>query len=166
MTALDRFWKIIESARARSGGKIRGLAGEIRWQLKRLNPDQIIAFEETLDGLLDAAYDWKLWGAAYVMKGGCSDDGFEYFRCWLVVQGRDVYERALADPDSLADLYRFDDSELEFEELLYMSRGIFEEKTGQEIPDRQRQTPPDPKGDSWEEDDLPALLPKLSKRYS
>ncbi len=37
------------------------------------------------------------------MRGGCSDDGFDYFRGWLVAQGRTVWERALADPDSLAD---------------------------------------------------------------
>jgi len=26
-------------------------------------------------------------GAAYIINGGCSDDGFEYFRRWLVLQG-------------------------------------------------------------------------------
>ena len=41
--------------------------------------------------------------AAYVINGGASDDGFYYFRCWLIGMGRRVYEAALADPDSLAD---------------------------------------------------------------
>lgn len=44
------------------------------------------------------------WQAAYLINGGCSDDGFEYFRGWLLTQGREVFERAVALPDTLADL--------------------------------------------------------------
>jgi hypothetical protein len=36
-----------------------------------------------------------------LINGGMSDDGFTDFRYWLISRGRDVYERALADPDSL-----------------------------------------------------------------
>jgi hypothetical protein len=46
--------------------------------------------------------DRDQWGAAYLANGGCSDDGFDYFRGWLIGQGRKVYETVLADPDSLA----------------------------------------------------------------
>jgi hypothetical protein len=49
------------------------------------------------------AYTVDLWGAAYLINGGASDDGFYYFRCWLIGMGRDVYEAAVANPDSLAD---------------------------------------------------------------
>lgn len=42
--------------------------------------------------------------AASLILGGCSDDGFEYFRGRLIAQGREVFERSVADPDSLADL--------------------------------------------------------------
>jgi Protein of unknown function (DUF4240) len=45
-----------------------------------------------------------LWGAAYTINGGASDDGFYYFRCWLIGMGKDIYEAAVADPDSLADV--------------------------------------------------------------
>ncbi len=31
-----------------------------------------------------------LWGAAWVLLGGASDDAFDYFRCWLIGQGREV----------------------------------------------------------------------------
>jgi hypothetical protein len=50
------------------------------------------------------SYRNLLWAAAYLINGGCSDDGFESFRCWLIVQGRTVFERSVADPDTLADL--------------------------------------------------------------
>ena len=40
---------------------------------------EIEAFDRLLYEKIDAAYRWSLWGAAYVINGGCSDDGFEYF---------------------------------------------------------------------------------------
>jgi hypothetical protein len=50
------------------------------------------------------SYKNRLWDAATVMLGYCSDDGFEDFRGWLIAQGRNVFLKALADPNSLADL--------------------------------------------------------------
>jgi hypothetical protein len=47
-----------------------------------------------LSGLLAASYRTVLWAAACLINGGYSDDGFEYFRGWLIVQGRDVFERS------------------------------------------------------------------------
>ncbi len=49
------------------------------------------------------AYAWPVWGAAYLVEGGCSDDAFMDFRDGLVLAGRATFERTLADPDTLAD---------------------------------------------------------------
>lgn len=44
-------------------------------------------------------------GAAKRIFGGrLSDDGFEYFRLWLIGRGRLAFDRAVARPDSLAEL--------------------------------------------------------------
>jgi hypothetical protein len=51
----------------------------------------------------DESYRWDLWGAAYQINRGCSDDSFDYFRGWLMAQGQTVWESAVADPDTLAD---------------------------------------------------------------
>jgi hypothetical protein len=45
---------------------------------------------------------YDLWAAAYLIEGWWSDDGFMDFREGLISPGRHWYERALADPDSLA----------------------------------------------------------------
>ena len=56
-------------------------------------------------GVVDCrAYRRDLWGTAYLINGGCSDDGFDYFRDWLILQGRAVYEAAIADADTLAEV--------------------------------------------------------------
>ncbi|VVE59175.1 hypothetical protein PAN31117_05280 [Pandoraea anapnoica] len=39
-----------------------------------------------------------------MINGGCSDDGFDYFRGWLIAQGKRVFMLALAEPDSLAEV--------------------------------------------------------------
>jgi hypothetical protein len=36
------------------------------------------------------------------MDGWCGSDSFHYFQIWLVGLGRDAYDAAIADPDSLA----------------------------------------------------------------
>jgi len=50
-----------------------------------------------------ALYRWDVPAAAYLIGGGCSDDGFIDFRAGLTAQGRDWYEKLAASPDSLAD---------------------------------------------------------------
>jgi hypothetical protein len=65
---------------------------------------EVAALAQPLWDLRALSYRRDLWGAAYLLNGGCSDDGFEYLRGWLIAQGRTVFERALGDPDVLADL--------------------------------------------------------------
>src|SRR5215467_7457478 len=98
----DQFWQIIERAAPPNHDSDDLHMEALRAVLRELSLEEIISFEVAFRRYLNEAYTWELWGAAYVINSGCSDDGFEYFRRWLVSKGRDVYELALADPDSLA----------------------------------------------------------------
>ena len=94
----DDFWRHIEAARSRNPGAYElGL----RNQLEALSIADIVGFREHFDRLFDAAYRWDLWGAAYLIEGGCSDDGFTDFRYGLIALGQRTFEAALAKPDSL-----------------------------------------------------------------
>jgi hypothetical protein len=54
---------------------------------------ELVAFRQVQDELFDReAHRWDLWAAAYVINGGASDDGFEYFLGWLMAQGRARWE--------------------------------------------------------------------------
>src|SRR5262245_30799541 len=125
----DQFWQIIKHA-AKSTQDRDAHAKALRTALRKLNLEELIsvAFRRNLN----TAYTWDLCGAASVINCGCSDDGFEYFLRWLVSRGRDVYEAALADPDSLAELevqpgvWGF----WEFEEIYYVALEVFKEKGG------------------------------------
>ena len=107
----ENFWGIVETARERAGAGAddRGaeddpLPGALTDLLvERLTADEILAFVDVAGDVANDAYAWPVWGAAHLVEGGCSDDGFRDFRDGLVLAGRAVFERTLADPDTLAD---------------------------------------------------------------
>jgi hypothetical protein len=128
----DDFWRIIGRT-VDSSHDPDGQINALRSVLRELPIEDIVSFELAFRRYLNQAYTWDLWGAAYVIHGGCSDDGFEYFRRWLVSRGRDVYETALANPESLAqlDAQPGPDDVWEFEAIYYVTRRAFEEKGGE-----------------------------------
>lgn len=98
----ERFWSIVEAADAAAGGDCRRQAELVVQALQALPVNEILAFQRIFDEVRAAAYHVDLWGAASLINGGSSDDGFEDFRGWLIGRGRSVYEAALRDADSLA----------------------------------------------------------------
>ncbi|MEV4159157.1 DUF4240 domain-containing protein [Nonomuraea dietziae] len=135
----DDFWAMVAQCPPPAGPD--DFCDELISRLSRLPPPQIVAFDRHLTDLRLAAHRIDLWGAAYMINAGCSDDGFEYFRCWLVGQGREVYEAALADPDSLADYGPVrrcildGGDECECEGFMYTPDRAYERITGHELPE-------------------------------
>jgi hypothetical protein len=120
------FWELIRSARRRDPD---AHAERLTARLVKRPADDILAFGRCWDTLSRRAYTWRMWGAAYLINGGCSDDGFEYFRDWLILQGRGVYEAAVADPDTLAAV-RVEPDEAEYE--CYIAQGAYQLAVGGE----------------------------------
>ncbi|MBO0766675.1 MAG: DUF4240 domain-containing protein, partial [Hyphomicrobiaceae bacterium] len=171
--AADKFWQIIERA-AKADHDPDAHMEALRTELRELPLDEIMSFEVAFRRYLNEAYTWDLWGAAYVIHGGCSDDGFEYFRRWLVTRGRDVYERALAEPDSLAqqDARPGVEGLWEFEDIYYVTMEVFEEKGGEgDVRDysdlEAGGSGPGPSGEPFEdgEEYLVRRYPKLWQRF-
>ena len=160
----DTFWRLVDSVWDQAGPITDEYGDALRSMLAALAPEELIGFEKLFDDVMNRAYRWDLWGAGYVVNGGCSTDGFVYFRAWLVMQGRELFERALADPDSLADLCGDPEEDYECEDVLYVARELYEEKTGSEMPYHGTidAVSSGPAGERWEEDDLEALLPRLT----
>ena len=161
---IDAFWKIIDGVRARAGNDPDARIRFLKIEMARHGIDEIQAFQRQYDRQIVASYRWDLWGAAYVMNGGCSDDGFRYFRDWLISEGRKTFEAAMKSPESLADLPKVELAENEL--FGYVAMDVFAAKGGGEI-DRDMSTEgAEPQGKSWKEDELPKLFPRLSKKYS
>jgi Protein of unknown function (DUF4240) len=165
---LERFWALIETSNLTADQWVRLEA--LRTELRNLPAEQVAEFDHVMAALHARAYRWDLWGAAYVIKGGASDDSFHYFRSWLIGKGRAVYEAALADPDSLADVFVDDDQDYaEFEELGYVAQEIWSEKSGEtQIPPSPfSRSQADPTGAPFEEGEkqLASRYPKLWARF-
>jgi predicted DNA-binding WGR domain protein len=131
----NEFWSLIERARKNSEDHEAQmeLLGEY---LQNRSVEDIVAFEHILQEMLAISYQTNLWGAAYLINGGCSDDGFDYFRAWLISKGKNIFQSALANPDDLSRYIHDDDfdfREYECEALLGVSSMAFEMKTGQSM---------------------------------
>jgi hypothetical protein len=159
----SRFWSLIDAARSRAGDSEGARPSLLRTALAALPAAEIQAFQRLYDVALAHANRWDLWGAAYLMNGGCSDDGFRYFRDWLISEGRDTWQRALADPDSLADFPVR--NEFELEAFGYAAQEAYAEHSDKELA-RDPCGEGEPEGRAWIEDELPALLPRLAARFS
>ncbi|MFB7184839.1 DUF4240 domain-containing protein [Streptomyces sp. NPDC056230] len=135
------FWNLIDAARTRVTGPADAEAVvERACELLAARPvEEIIAAQQLLWDLMAASYRAPLWAAAYTINGGCSDDGFDYFRGWLMAQGREVFERVVADPDALAELpviraAAAEREEMECESMLAVAWGAHRAATGQNLP--------------------------------
>ena len=96
-----KFWELVDSTRDQPDR-----ADRLAERLKELPPEEIVRFRLLYDDLIGTANRMDLWGAAHVINGGCSDEGFSFFREALIDLGRPVFEAAVRDPDSLADVVR------------------------------------------------------------
>ena len=168
----DEFWQIIETARLAAKNDPEAQCKQIKAHLKKLTDDELISFHTHFDALYASTYRMDLWGAAYIINGGCSDDCFDYFRAWLIGRGQAVYEAALANPDSLADVAEEEDCEQE--ELLSLAIEVWLKRHNKDWDDLEKDNPfpaspnSDPGPAEWEEDDeesLARLYPRLCEKF-
>ncbi|MET7796540.1 DUF4240 domain-containing protein [Streptomyces decoyicus] len=165
------FWELIDGSREAAEGDPEEQADALVERLLGLDPDAVVDFARHFEARYNRAYSWELWAAASVMLGGASDDAFDYFRCWLIGQGREVFEGALHDPDQLAELLDdFDEAvDGDAEELGYAADEAYEQLTGGVMPDLGLPPAPrEPLGAYLDFDDSQALterFPTLWDRF-
>lgn len=162
--APERWWALLERAKRRD---LEVYEARLLAALTKLAPEEIVAFDRFVQERLRDAYRADLWEVAYVMNGGCSDDGFDYFCGWLVSRGRARYEAALTRPEDAAIGASPDDEPFEFEALWYIASRAYEQVTKE--PDGYGRVAPNVvrelRGVLGEEQDILARHPKLAKRF-
>lgn len=153
----SEFWAIVhQSADDRQDNQER----KLKAALSELNGDEVAAFDMTYRRKHKLAHHWDLWAAAYIINGGCSDDGFDYFKDWLISRGQSVFDAALSDPETLIGIAT--PWETDFEGFGYVATDVMEEKNTEPPA-----LPPEllysaPAGEEWDEDDVEAKYPKLA----
>ncbi len=173
----EQFWAIVQTAVDEAGDDEEAYLEVAKRELSKLSLKEMIGFRLRTDKLLYDSYTSEMWCAGYLMNGGCSDDGFEYFRLWVISRGRKAYEAAMANPDNLID-YIGDDDEMdffEFELFWYVALEAFEEAVDAELYDyiddenfKTREGNYPNFEFNWEEDDpesMQKLCPRLFEKF-
>ncbi|PJJ80276.1 DUF4240 domain-containing protein [Mucilaginibacter auburnensis] len=182
-TAADKldereFWKIIDYSHNAAKGNLDLQNEIIIKKLSAYEPAEIINFEVILCKKLIEANSYKVLAANTIMDGGASDDGFLYYRLWLISLGETTFKQTLKNPEYLAALIK-KGVVPDFEALLYVSTEAYKNKTGKQKEDDSFPRGvafaqglnydfggPKIVGTEWREEDLPKLYPKLWKKFN
>ena len=174
----QEFWKIMDYSCNAAKGDMELQNQVIIKKLSAYAPEEIINFEIILCKKLIKANDYRILAANKIIDSWVSDDGFLYFRLWLISLGRQTFEQTLKDPDYLANVTG-KGIVPDFEYLLYASTQAYINKTGKKEED---DTFPrgvafaqglnydfggaPMTGKNWKEDELPKLYPKLWEKFN
>jgi hypothetical protein len=175
----DQFWSIIAESRKRAANTPLPAdtefftlhIAELKQLLVGLSPADIIAYQGHFRSYLQLAYRWDLWGAAYWVGGGCSDDSFWDFRACLISLGVENFFQVLNDPDTLADLVdRPDVPYMLSEGFQYVAPEVYQELTGEELTlaADQQSLPDEPEGEAFDFEDENVMgqrYPRLVARF-
>jgi hypothetical protein len=177
------FWKIMDYGfeKGKFDNDIKERA--ILEQLIKLTPAQIQEFEIIFQQMNKKSSTQGNFAAQTIIEGGSSDDRFFYFRCWLISLGQKNFEATLKNPDYLASLdipfnKKYGMMYCQFEELIPMADRAYEIVTKKD-PSTDTTFPrphadklglfydsgTEMTGTDWDYDDLPKILPLLSKKY-
>jgi hypothetical protein len=161
----SRFWDIIDLSRKRARGSQDAQFVALEEQLRALSAEEVAQFDEHFSDCMGRADCNEVYAAAAIIDGfWVSDDAFTYFLEWLVAQGEKVFETALQNPDSLADVVQ-KGQVCAFEGFGYIPTRVWEEKTGlsaDEMPGQKATEAKAPSGAAWKDDeDLKQRFPRL-----
>lgn len=128
----ESYWKIIEnSLKETTTQEDQELF--ITSTLEKLSPKEMIGFRLRTDKLMFDSYTSNLWCANYIVSNGAVDDGFDYFRCWLISRGKDAYYKTQGNPDYLVNLVGNEPHTYDFEGFWYVANNAFKNLTNKEV---------------------------------
>lgn len=172
----QEFWRVVDDTTVAKTP--RGKANALIKRLKSTSPEFILSFRRELDKRLSESNIEDLWLAAMLIgDGSCSDDCFEYFRYWLIALGRDIFNKAISEPDSLASVSlsrRGDGMYPMNEDFGYAPAIAYESLTGKELHRDERDVTSQASNgetslellfEEISEDELQKRLPKLWEKH-
>lgn len=155
------FWKLVDSVRAKAGDDDVEFLKLLRAQLESQSADDIAAFAGELRRAVDDAYRNDMWGAAWVLQGGGSDDQFFSFRHLARLAGPRALRRGAERPRGSGG---FCGARLPRPRGVRLRR---RRRLRREGPDgdlsKHLKSPSKPKGKDWDEETVEQQFPRLAK---
>lgn len=156
------FWELIDRSR-RNGNDQFEFLDNLKESLEGFHPNEIRKFHKLLLSTIAELYTWEHWALAYIVRRGCGDDEFDYFRAWAVSVGRESFEAIVRlDTQHLKNVFSEDP---QLEPILYLAESVYEEKTGEimkEIRIRKQKLA----GKRWDEERIELDFPELCDLFN
>lgn len=128
----DKFWAIIEKSLKETNNQEDQEIYLIS-ALEQVSPQEMLGFRLRTDKLMYDSYTSNLWCANYIISNGVTDDGFDYFRCWLISRGKDAFYKVQENPEYLINLVENEPKTYDFEGFWYVAMNAFKNMTNQEL---------------------------------
>jgi hypothetical protein len=127
----EMFWELIERANQEANGSIEKQTAILTDILVGFEVKDIIEFEAQYVQKQNEAYHQLLWEACEFITCGGGEQNFLNFRAWLISRGKDVFTKALENPDSLHEILDAESrEEARYELFSYVAAEAYEAKTG------------------------------------
>lgn len=128
----DKFWAIIEKSLKETNNQEDQEIYLIS-ALEQVSPQEMLGFRLRTDKLMYDSYTSNLWCANYIISNGVADDGFDYFRCWLISRGKDAFYKVQENPEYLINIVENEPKAYDFEGFWYVAMNAFKNMTNQEL---------------------------------
>jgi Protein of unknown function (DUF4240) len=89
------FWAIIQKCHDASADDMVRKGRLVKDEIARLSVADAATFGRHFQAVQARAYRYDLWGAAYVINGGCGDDTFDDFCTSLISRGRGAFKKSV-----------------------------------------------------------------------
>ena len=157
----ELFWALIDGSRLISHDKIHFI-NELRSSLEKFNPNELRNFQRILSSKIKELNTWEYWALAYIVRRGCGDDAFDYFKAWVVSKGQKAFDAIKSlDENKLVSIF---DEDPQLEDFNYLAEEIYESKTLQFMPPVKVKSGK-LTGKRWNEDKLVEMFPSLCKLF-
>lgn len=161
------FWKLISDSNAAAEAVPGKQVKHLTRLLKALPGTEIMSFDRIFRRFHSRADTWALWAAACIIGNGCTPAEFTEFRNWLIARGQSVYENAIVDAQSLAEVITPQHGPARLEEIAYAAENAWVDQTGRAFEEFTADIPPLPANEARtaEEAELAHRLPRLWARF-
>lgn len=163
---LEQFWQMIEQSRSASAAG-KDQISALTEAVIAMPPREMISFEGHCWDLLSMSFRREFWAVAAIIEPGCSQGSFDALRAWLILSGKEFFDRVLAHPELIAECISVNTRPwlITGEKLLDIVPMNYPKVTGEEMPTVPRKVPYVIKGSRWSEADLPDMYPELWRKY-
>jgi len=159
----DLFWELIEES-GKASDNDSEFIDTLKDKLEAMNAPEIKKFQKILLEQINELEHWDIWALAYIIRKGCGDDAFDYFKAWVISKGKEAFENVKnMKIEKLKNLFQNNDPQ--FEEFMYVAQEAYENKKNEMMPDI-RIKAQKIQGQEWTEDKICESYPELCKMFN